>query len=399
MTAGSDPLAYRRLRRCASTGPCSLSPRLARFHNCSAQSGRPRSDGLSIPRPVAAQLVDGRAARTGRRGAATPRPIVPSAAMNPATACSWPATSPSCSIPAYGTRTSRSAGWREHQALAVNLVVDSDTIKHMSLRVPGGSLQSPLVESIAFDAAVDEIPYEERDIEDRALFSSFGDRACSWIRGIVPHPLVEQFWPLVNERARATRNLGECLSQARHALEAQWGLETLEMPQSLVCALPSFHWFTAHLLAQLPRFRAVYNQAVDAYRRVNRVRSANHPVPNLAADEEWIERRYWLWSSPPPRRRRVFVRRHAGGMTLTDRRRVEIELPLADDGDPQRAVEALAGLAAQGVKLRSRALVTTLFARLVLSDLFVHGIGGAKYDQLTDELIRSFYGCAPPATW
>ena len=42
------------------------------------------------------------------------------------------------------------------------------------------------------------------------------------------------------------------------------------------------------------------------------------------------------------------------------------------------------------------ALVTTLFARLVLSDLFIHGIGGAKYDQLTDELIRSFFGLAPP---
>ncbi len=40
--------------------------------------------------------------------------------------------------------------------------------------------------------------------------------------------------------------------------------------------------------------------------------------------------------------------------------------------------------------------MTTLFARLVLSDLFIHGIGGAKYDQLTDELIRGFFGLTPP---
>ena len=46
--------------------------------------------------------------------------------------------------------------------------------------------------------------------------------------------------------------------------------------------------------------------------------------------------------------------------------------------------------------MRSRALTNTLYARLFLSDLFIHGIGGGKYDELTDELIRRFYGCEPP---
>src|SRR5439155_1393714 len=31
-----------------------------------------------------------------------------------------------------------------------------------------------------------------------------------------------------------------------------------------------------------------------------------------------------------------------------------------------------------------------------LADLFIHGIGGAKYDELTDEIARRFYGCEPP---
>ena len=50
----------------------------------------------------------------------------------------------------------------------------------------------------------------------------------------------------------------------------------------------------------------------------------------------------------------------------------------------------------QGVKIRSRALITTLWARLALSDLFLHGIGGAKYDRVTDRLIETFFGLAPP---
>ena len=41
--------------------------------------------------------------------------------------------------------------------------------------------------------------------------------------------------------------------------------------------------------------------------------------------------------------------------------------------------------------IRPRALTTTLFSRLILSDLFLHGIGGAKYDQLTNLLAQRFF--------
>src|SRR5262249_28897724 len=53
-------------------------------------------------------------------------------------------------------------------------------------------------------------------------------------------------------------------------------------------------------------------------------------------------------------------------------------------------------LSARGIRIRTRALITTLAARLLLGDLFVHGIGGAKYDELTDRIICRFFGLAPP---
>jgi hypothetical protein len=284
---------------------------------------------------------------------------------------------------------------RGGRATAVNLVIDSDTIKHVAVRVPGGSASAPAVESTPFDASADEIPFEERDIEDRCLFNTFGQRAADTLRPLVAHPLLCKFWPLARARAQATPNLGECISQARHVLEGEWGLSTLELPQSQVCALESFHWFTAHLLAELSRLRDVYNESIDAYRIANRVRSANHPAPNLAEDGEWMEAPFWLWSTASPRRRRLFVRRDGDRLTLSNRRRIEFDLPLPA-GDASSAVEVLADLPRRGIKLRSRALITTLFARLLLSDLFIHGIGGAKYDQLTDEIVRRFFGLEPP---
>src|SRR5262249_56991840 len=72
-------------------------------------------------------------------------------------------------------------------------------------------------------------------------------------------------------------------------------------------------------------------------------------------------------------------------------------LPRAEDSQAKNMVNAFCELGRAGFKVRSRALTNTLFARLFLADLFIHGIGGAKYDELTDEIIRRFYGFAPPA--
>src|SRR5205085_227153 len=47
--------------------------------------------------------------------------------------------------------------------------------------------------------------------------------------------------------------------------------------------------------------------------------------------------------------------------------------------------------------IRPRALTLTLYSRLFLCDFFIHGLGGAKYDVITDGLIRRFFGVEPPA--
>src|SRR5207244_11160094 len=48
-------------------------------------------------------------------------------------------------------------------------------------------------------------------------------------------------------------------------------------------------------------------------------------------------------------------------------------------------------------QLRPRALTLTLFARVCLGDFFIHGIGGGKYDEVTDVIIRDYFGLDPPA--
>jgi hypothetical protein len=284
-----------------------------------------------------------------------------------------------------------------HGGVAVNLVIDSDTIKSSSLRVPAGSVERPMVDGVLFDRPSEEIPFRQRPILDRTLFESFGRRAAERIAPLVADPLLLQFWPLAIEAARRTANLGECLAQSRHQFEERWGLATLELPQSHVCCLPSFRWLMAHLLANLPRLWEVYNSALAEYRRQHHVRSTAHPAPDLAADGIWLEAPFWIWTEENPHRRRVFVSSRGDELILADLEGLEAPLSLSAEGEAGRAVEQLCDLERRGIHLRTRALITTLAARLIFGDLFIHGIGGAKYDRLTDAIICRFFGIEPPA--
>ncbi len=286
---------------------------------------------------------------------------------------------------------------RRHEGVAVNLVIDGDTIKSSSLRVPGGSASEPTVEGVPFDRPSAEIPFETRSIQDAELFASFGRRAAERIAPLVADPLVRDFWPLAIDVARRTSNLGQCLSQSRHQWEGRWGLTTLELPQSRLCCLEAFHRLTAHLLAHLPRFWDVYNTALAEYRREHGIRSHAHPAPELASEDSWLEAPYWIWADDNPLRRRAFVAQRGDELILTDREGLEIPLSLAPESDSDAGIEQLAALARRGIRLRSRALLTTLAARLLFGDLFLHGIGGAKYDRLTDTIIERFFCVQPPA--
>ena len=119
-------------------------------------------------------------------------------------------------------------------------------------------------------------------------------------------------------------------------------------------------------------------------------------MPDLALEDGWLEAPFWIWDAGNPHRRRLFVRQRGDEIVLSDRAGFERALSLSPEGDASRAAEQLAELAARGVRLRTRALITTLFARLFLGDLFLHGIGGAKYDQVTDAIIERFFGLKPP---
>jgi hypothetical protein len=288
---------------------------------------------------------------------------------------------------------------------AINLIVDTDTVRRTAIQLPIKTNQLVSMEQVAYDASGEVVPFEERVILDPWLFESFNRRvlaAYSYpIVGREAHSLLlEPLWSAATSQAReagAGARLGMVLSRGRHELERQLGLRTVETPLSGVAQTPQFRWFALYLLTELPRLWRTYNAALAQYRQVNRIRSSTHPVAALQERHDWLEAPFFLWTRDNPRRRPVYVIQQRAALVLSDREGTELTLEASPDGLLDRGIEQLAALEQRGIKLRPRALITTMYARLILCDLFIHGIGGAKYDELTDLIIRRFFGVEPPA--
>ncbi len=285
----------------------------------------------------------------------------------------------------------------QHGGVGLHVVIDADVCRSAAILVPSGSVESPHLASVDFDAAAPVMPWEERRIADERVWRTFPERVHEATSQFLPAPFLDQWWPTVIERGAATGLVGASLAQARHAAEIGWGCRNAELPQSQLCQTGAFRWFACTMFAELPRLVEAYNGALTDYRRAHHIRNHAHPVPNLASDAGWHEAPFWIWTTADPRRRPVFIRPTVGGLLVSDRHGLERRLPLSGARDAPDAVEELALWEAAGVKLRSRALVTTMFLRLAVADLFLHGIGGAKYDEATDAICERFFGAAPPA--
>ncbi|WP_442483651.1 hypothetical protein [Aeoliella sp. SH292] len=283
---------------------------------------------------------------------------------------------------------------REHRGVGIHLVVDTDTLHSPGIRVPTGSPQAPRIEAVAMDRAQPRLPVEELRVDDAEMFASFVARVTQAIEPLVASPLVREWWPSVLEALHRTDNRpGLAIAQARHELEASWGATSLELPMSACCELPSFYQFAAAILRDAPRVRETYNAALTDYRAAHGLRSEAQPMPNLAQHQGWIEAPLWVWCVNEPARRPLFVKQLGSSIQLSNRAGWSTTI---SDSSHDAVAQGLADIAARGVKIRTRALTTTLFARLVLGDLFLHGIGGAKYDEVADDLARRLWGCPPP---
>ena len=281
-------------------------------------------------------------------------------------------------------------------AIAINLVVDSDLSNRHSIRFPDLDTTPIRTQSIEVDKAAATMPHEQRSIQDLAFLFAMPSRFNQSFTSDDERRIVDRLWPEVIDayhkldKFNSVPTLGSTIAAGRHRLERAVGLKTLEVPISQLGQTTAFAIFTAAIFDRADEFREIYNQVLAEYRAVNRIRSNSHPVPKLENAEGWTEVPFWVSSNQTPGRQRLFIRNLAEQIELSDRQQLNFVLPKSN------FLVAFKNLSDAGIQIRPRALSTTMFCRLLMSDIFIHGVGGAKYDQLTDVICQRFFGYRLP---
>lgn len=291
-----------------------------------------------------------------------------------------------------------SAVARKMGGVGVNLVADTDQLKANSLKVPSGDPARLTIEKLPFDDVTDGRPFEAWNIHNNQLFNDFGDNLRQRLAPFSTDPLINNFWPLAQsaEGDHGARKF----SHARQLIEKKWGFGLVESPMSLWAPTASVAHIFCTILADLPRFHSIHDSHLKAYRKAHGIHSRNHPVADLQTGEGWWESPLWVWRDTNPLRKGLWVQICPAG--------TGIRLKMEGDSEPlgclairsgfptDEGIRQLQRLEANGIRIRPRALVTTALCRLLLADLFVHGIGGAIYDELGDSIFSEFFGLVMP---
>jgi hypothetical protein len=272
--------------------------------------------------------------------------------------------------------------------VAVNLVVDTDAPKRTALQVPTFRRGRLRLESVRYAEVPAGVLYEHirrcsREAVARmegSLRELLGDRFERSMLGVY----LEAFGG-----AAEAEDLVDQSVAGRRAVEQLFEVTLLERRVSRCWCCP----LLVEMLSQTSRFFECYNAALGEYRRAQGIRGTHRPIPDLIRDGDRFELPIWVIRAGTSRRR-LFVEVRADGLHLfADRQAVGVLAPEALQrwASAGQALDAL-----EGLDFRPRALILMLWARMLLADLFVHGIGGAKYDRVTDLLIERYFGVTPP---
>ena len=268
-----------------------------------------------------------------------------------------------------------------------DIVVESDTVEVVSARVPTRRGESVSIEShplahVGPRVVIGRAPKPERRVFEHGL--SEMRRAAATLDSDEILEALDRFAAIHREEYPQHNSLAAMLTAYRRRYFPTPRVH--EVVLSSLCESDEFRAFAAAIIEEAARFLSTHNEALARYRVERRIRTTINPFPDLRADGTMLQVPFWHVGDDG-RRSPVFVELRGKHTTLHAYR-----TPLGGWTTRPQLDELL-----RRTPLRPKAVTLTMFLRLCVADLFLHGVSGANYDNATDMVIRDFFGIEPPA--
>jgi hypothetical protein len=275
----------------------------------------------------------------------------------------------------------------ETGAAAIDLVVDSDGFDTVEVHSP--CLRPDVRVCRAYLAVgTTDTCYACTPVPTGDAIDDFCTAAAEHL-STLPAPAIarhfDRFCECLRSAANDARNIAELITFARRRYEAAAGTDYLELPVTSLGASAPFAALLAHLALDARAFADAYNGALAEYRERTGTRNTAQPFPDLRVEGDLVE--LPVWHLEAARRATVWARTGTSPALIVDGH-VVCELGTCAD--------APAAVAASGLHAAPKALALTMFTRVFVADFFIHGVGGGRYDEVTDDVIRRYFGVEPP---
>jgi hypothetical protein len=277
----------------------------------------------------------------------------------------------------------------ETGAAALDLVVDTDSFDRVELRTPCmrpsvGRCTSVLATSDAQECfACSRVPSRD-EVDD---FCAAGSEALATLPAPALGRHFTAFCSALSDSLEHADDLGQAMTGARRRFESPAGTDYLELGVSRQARTSAFRRFAAALVSDAERFAGVFNTELAGFRARTGTRSNVQPFPDLVVDETTVELPFWVVSGGMRRPARV-TRGEAQTLLVNGEEVCDL---------PQDVEGVMASLEQADALLVPRALTLTMFNRMFVADLFIHGVGGGRYDRVTDAVVRAYFGVEAPS--
>lgn len=281
----------------------------------------------------------------------------------------------------------------DHSAIGVAVIIDTD-------QGDAGQFAYPTRESaMASDSLAHDFPilaietlaeshnlYAQGKLKSPAEIRQIGQAVAGSLRdlkheesALQAEQIFERYVALAATKATAL--------EANTLLRWHFGIGSglLELPLSAIASFPEILKLTTDILKQPHRFAAAYNSALQTYREEHQIRNAANPFPDLRIEQDRCELPFWVVNHNRGTRYVLEVRLDGNVTELLANETV------VDTFAGNINEDSLEPMLLQNLQIVPRGALITAYLRLLFSDLFVHGTGGARYDRFTDEFIRSWW--------
>ncbi len=278
---------------------------------------------------------------------------------------------------------------RANKGTALDFIIDSDCLMDIGCFVltKKKSLQKEKVEFLKTET---EQPIECCSPPTRLQFKNFCKKIHDYSLSFHYPPIKKHIESFILNGERAltnSKNLAEFFVKTRKGYE-KGNVNHFDIMLSQIGSARSFLLFLLHIAEDVEKFFEIYNRQLRKYRISHKLRYNANPFPDLKKEDAKFEIPFWLIKNNT--RKSVYVAHEKTSVTFFSESNVLFKYKKGD------FVEAIRIIEEKNINLRPKAIPLTFFLRMFFTDMFIHGISGAKYDEVTDGIIEEYYKVQPP---